>query len=141
MMNPPKSKNLAAMYDDLKQWETRIYKREQRTGQSYPAHFKLPGLNQMIPGDFKEEFVRKFAFEAADCDSMVIALKSNAQQKKYQKFSLSAEKAMTKDPNAMDLDSAEWSRRSIRRSPTASTTTATSTMSPSTIPAMSRSTP
>ena len=110
LMSPPKSRNLAAMYDDVVQWETRVYKWEQRTGKTYPPEFKLTNLNMMIPDEYKEEFDRRFAFESHDYDSLVASLKAYAQQKKYQKFGQVIEKAAVKDPNAMDLDVVSWDR-------------------------------
>ena len=85
LMSPSKSKNLASLYDDIRQWETRIFKWEQRTGRSHPGEFKLPGLHLMIPEDFKEDSDRRFTLEAHDCDTARSALKTYAQQNKMQK--------------------------------------------------------
>ena len=110
LMAPPKAKSLATMYDEVVQWETRIYKWEQRTGKSYPAEFKLTNLHMMVPDEFKEEFDRRFAFESHDYGSLILSLKAYAQQKKYQRFGQAIEKAASRDPNAMDLDAVDWEK-------------------------------
>ena len=114
LMSPARSKNLSTLYDDIRQWETRIFKWEQRTGQQFPQMMKLPGIHLMLRDDFREEFDRRFTFESHDYDTLMTALKQYTQQKNMQKFSMSFEKASIKDPAAMDVDSvdvykAEWS--------------------------------
>ena len=53
-MSPAKTQSLATLYDDVKQCEARVFKWEQRTGRTFPQIMKLPGINLMLPDDFRE---------------------------------------------------------------------------------------
>ena len=68
----------------------------------------MPNLNMMVPDDFREEFDRRFSFEIHSYDTVVAALQSYAQQKKFQKFSVTLDKELAKDPNAVDLDMLQY---------------------------------